>query len=44
MCGSIEGMTRNTIKPVTPSTTTVTKKPAQLIIRSNIKAGPMWAR
>jgi hypothetical protein len=33
-------MTPNTVKPTTPSTTT-TKK---LVVRTHVKAGPMWAR
>jgi hypothetical protein len=33
-------MIRSTIKP-TPSTTT--QKPAQLVVRSNVKAGHVWS-
>jgi hypothetical protein len=32
-------MIRTTIKPTTTSTT---QKPAQLVVRSNIKAGKAW--
>jgi hypothetical protein len=34
-------MIRTNIKPITPSTTT--QKPAQLAVRSNVKAGRVWS-
>jgi hypothetical protein len=40
MYESIQGMTHNPIKPTTPSTTTT--KPAPLVVRTNIKAGPKF--
>ena len=42
--GSIADMTDNTIKPTAPSTTTATKKPALLVVRTSIKAGPQFSR
>jgi hypothetical protein len=37
--GDLSFMVRTTIKPTTPTTT---QKPAQLVVRSNVKAGHVW--